>query len=149
MTNQRGSISSKLPIVLLIGSVLILASISALLFSCSTPTPTEVAANRTQVISPSDYRRQFSDSVNHVLIDVRTPEEFTWGYIRDAINISVESLPDRLNEVPTDLPVVVYCRSGRRSAIAAEILVSAGFQPVYDLGGIQSWIADGFPVEYQ
>jgi rhodanese-related sulfurtransferase len=41
---------------------------------------------------------------------------------------------------------VVYCRSGNRSAAAARILTDAGYTPVYDLGGIQDWVAEGLPI---
>ncbi len=107
------------------------------------------ATAEVQLIGPDEYKQQFSQSDQHLLIDVRTPEEFAGGHIPGAINISVESLPDRLDEVPEDVPLVVYCRSGNRSATAGEILVNNGYQPVYDLGGIRDWVAQGFEVEYQ
>ena len=107
------------------------------------------AAAEVQLIGPGEYKQQFSQGDEHVLIDVRTPEEFADGHIPGAINISVQTLPDRLDEVPKDVPLVVYCRSGNRSATAADILVNNGYQPVYDLGGIQDWVAQGFEVEYQ
>lgn len=98
-------------------------------------------------IGPQEYNQNFSEGSDHLLIDVRTPEEFASGHIPGAINISVESLPDRLNEIPTDQTLVVYCRSGNRSATATEILLDAGYSPVYDLGGIQDWVSAGYPVE--
>jgi rhodanese-related sulfurtransferase len=48
--------------------------------------------------------------------------------------------------LPTDKPIIVYCRSGVRSRKAAEILVDIGFDPVYDMGGILEWQEEGFPV---
>lgn len=100
-----------------------------------------------QLISPEEYIEQFQTGSTHALIDVRTPDEFASGHIINAINIPVESLQARLDEVPDDTPVIVYCRSGNRSAAAAQILVAADFQPVYDLGGIQTWVAEGLPLE--
>jgi phage shock protein E len=99
-------------------------------------------------IDAQQYTQRFSDSPDHLLIDVRTPEEFTSGHIPGAINISVQTLPDRLSEIPNDQTIVVYCRSGNRSATATQILTDAGFSPVYDLGGIQDWVSAGYPVEY-
>lgn len=99
------------------------------------------------LIGPQQYQQQFNQGQDHALIDVRTPEEFSGGHIPGAVNISVESLPVRLDEVPADKPIVVYCRTGNRSATAATILVENGYQPVYDLGGIQDWVAQGYPVE--
>lgn len=101
-----------------------------------------------QIISPADYQSQFTAAnVPHLLVDVRTPEEFAAGHIPGAVNIAVETLESRLEEIPTDQPVVVYCRSGNRSATAADILVSAGYNPVYDLGGIINWTTAGLPVQ--
>ena len=99
-------------------------------------------------IAPADYQAEFvSSEAPHLLLDVRTPEEFATGHIPGAINISVQELPSRLNEVPQDQPVVVYCRSGNRSAQAAKILGNAEYSQVYDLGSIISWADQGYPVE--
>ena len=81
------------------------------------------------------------------LIDVRTPEEFASGFIAGAVNIPVDQLSQRLNEVPQDEPVVVYCHSGNRSHQASQILEDAGYSQVYDLGGISQWQAAGMPVQ--
>jgi phage shock protein E len=96
-----------------------------------------------ELLSPAGYDEKFGDAESHLLIDVRTPEEFASGHIEGAINIPVETLSQRLNEVPKDSALVVYCRTGNRSATAAQILVTAGYGPVYDLGGIQAWVSAG------
>jgi phage shock protein E len=99
-----------------------------------------------QRITPAQYQQQFaSGSASYMLIDVRTPEEFASGHISGAINISVETLPNRLSEVPRDKTIIVYCRSGNRSATASSILSQAGYNPIYDLGGILAWTAAGLP----
>lgn len=92
-------------------------------------------------ITAQEYRDDFSNT-DHILIDVRTSGEYGTGYIPGAINIPVEELANRLDEVPKDVPVVLYCRSGNRSADASEILLENGFTDVYDLGGIQDWNYD-------
>lgn len=74
-----------------------------------------------------------------LLLDVRSPEEFASGRLPDAVNIPVEELKSRLGELEAKRPIVVYCRSGRRSAKAAELLKSAGFQQVHDLGPMSAW----------
>lgn len=99
-------------------------------------------------IDAQQYSQKFSNDPDHILIDVRTPEEFVSGHIPGAINISLQTLPDQLSEIPDDQTIIVYCRSGNRSATATQILTDAGFSPVYDLGGIQDWVSAGFPVEY-
>lgn len=98
-----------------------------------------------QILRPSDYMNTISPAT-HTLIDVRTPAEFAGGHIAGAINIAVDDLAARLDSVPRDRPVVVYCRSGNRSATAARVLANAGFDPIYDLGGIIAWQAAGLPL---
>lgn len=67
------------------------------------------------------------------IVDVRTPAEFAGGHADGARNIPVEELQGKLDAVgPKDKAVVVYCRSGNRSARAAKILQAAGFTSVVD-----------------
>lgn len=74
------------------------------------------------------------------LVDVRSPAEFASGHISGAVNVPVQELDQRLNELqPTDRPIVVYCRSGNRSRAAAQILQSGGFSKVHDLGAMSRW----------
>ena len=101
-----------------------------------------------QLIAPEQYDAQFMQSgAGHLLVDVRTPEEYASGHIAGSVNIPVQELGNRLAEVSKDQPVVVYCRSGNRSAQAASILESAGYTGVYDLGGIGAWQQAGYPIE--
>lgn len=75
-----------------------------------------------------------------LLLDVRTSEEFVSGHIEGAKNIPVGELGTRLGELEKkDQPIVVYCRSGARSSRAAEVLKSAGYESVHDLGGMFRW----------
>ena len=100
------------------------------------------------LMSPDEYEQQFLEpAAGHLLLDVRTPEEFNSGHIPGAVNISVESLSSRLSEVPDDQPIVVYCRSGNRSATASQILADAGYSEVYDMGGIITWVDQGRPIQ--
>ncbi len=98
-------------------------------------------------IAPADYQAKFGANVDHVLLDVRTPQEFASGHIPGAINISIDELTGRLSEVPQDKPVVLYCRSGNRSNQAAQILDRAGYTQIYDLGGIINWVQQGYPIQ--
>jgi rhodanese-related sulfurtransferase len=74
------------------------------------------------------------------LLDVRSPQEFASGHIEGAINIPVQELGRRVDELgdPSG-QIVVYCQSGVRSASAKRLLESRGFANVYDLGGIARW----------
>lgn len=74
-----------------------------------------------------------------LLLDVRTPAEFSDGHVDGATNIPVQELASRMAEVgPKTRPVVVYCRSGARSATATGMLKSAGYQ-VLDVGGMSNY----------
>lgn len=99
-------------------------------------------------LNPQQYVGEFTNPARpHLLVDVRTPEEFASGHIPGAVNISVDSLSSRLSEIPSDQPVVVYCRSGNRSATASRILADAGYTEIYDMGAIFDWQAAGLPIE--
>lgn len=75
-----------------------------------------------------------------VLLDVRTAEDFASGHVEGAINIPLDQLDERMGELGTkDQSVVVYCRSGKRSASARQMLHAAGFTTVLDLGPMGRW----------
>ncbi|MBL8917978.1 MAG: rhodanese-like domain-containing protein [Myxococcaceae bacterium] len=74
-----------------------------------------------------------------VLVDVRTPEEFAASHLAGALNIPVQELDARKGELPKDKDIVVYCRSGARSARSRDLLQAAGFAKVYDLGAMSNW----------
>jgi rhodanese-related sulfurtransferase len=100
------------------------------------------------VIHPAEYKARFVDGKEaHTLVDVRTADEFKSGYIQGAINLPVNELNGKLNKIPKDKPVVVYCRSGNRSAHALGILQAAGYTDVYDLGGLFEWSRQGLPLK--
>lgn len=74
------------------------------------------------------------------LVDVRTPEEFAAGHLDGAINVPVDELEQRLSELGSkDQALVLYCRSGSRSASATRALQKAGFTRVHDLGAMSNW----------
>lgn len=84
------------------------------------------------------------------LIDVRTPDEFASGHLSKAHNIDVtsENWDSEITKLDKSKPILVYCKSGNRSATAAEKLVVAGFKTVYNLeGGIMKWQVEGKSVE--
>jgi phage shock protein E len=100
------------------------------------------------LVSPADYKaRYMADATSHTLVDVRTAEEFNEGYIPGAINISLQELQQKIDSIPKDKPVIVYCRSGNRSSFAVNILQQAGYTEVYDLGGIIDWARQGLPIK--
>jgi rhodanese-related sulfurtransferase len=81
------------------------------------------------------------------ILDVRTQEEYDAGHINRSTLIPVQVIETRLNEIPRDQKVLVYCRSGRRSSDASKILVNNSFKEIYNMnGGIDDWIRSGFEV---
>lgn len=96
----------------------------------------------------ADYKSRFMDGkAPHTLVDVRMPNEFAGGYIPGAVNISLQELGQKMNRIPKEKPVILYCRSGNRSGQAAQALMQAGYEEVYNLGGIIDWAAHGLPVK--
>jgi rhodanese-related sulfurtransferase len=81
------------------------------------------------------------------LLDVRTPEEYAEGHIAGAVNVPYDQLATRLAEVPKDKDVVLYCRSGRRAGIAADVLAANGYTRLSHLeGDMIAWSEKGRPV---
>ena len=78
---------------------------------------------------------------NHIIVDVRTKEEYEEGHIPGAINIPNESIegerPERLNDL--DRIILIYCRSGNRSKQASQKLVELGYTNIVEFGGINDW----------
>src|SRR5512134_1951806 len=92
-------------------------------------------------------QRQARNDAALFVLDVRTPEEFAAGHVPGAVNVPHDQLANRLAEVPRDKDVVVYCRSGRRSLIAADILATNGFKRVSHLeGDIIAWQEKARPI---
>jgi rhodanese-related sulfurtransferase len=93
---------------------------------------------RGREIQGSDARKLVAAGAR--LLDVRSPEEYAHGHLPGALNVPVQELDRRLAEVgPADRDLVVYCRSGHRSARATEILRQHGFSKVHNLGPMTAW----------
>ncbi len=85
-----------------------------------------------------------------VLLDVRTPEEFGEIHVPGSVNIDyyAADFASRLDDLPKDVPYVVYCRSGNRSSMTMDIMADLGFSEVFDVdGGIIAWQAAGLPLD--
>jgi phage shock protein E len=89
-------------------------------------------------ISSQEARRLVQEGAR--LLDVRTPGEFAAGHLDGALNIPVQELGSSLKRVGSkDKPVVVYCASGARSAMAARMLKASGWATVRNLGAMSRW----------
>ncbi len=90
----------------------------------------------------AEEAKQIMDSEEgYIILDVRTQEEYDQGHIPGAIVISHEEIAEKAEQVLTDKEqlILVYCRSGRRSKIAAEALVELGYTNIKEFGGIIDW----------
>ena len=81
------------------------------------------------------------------LVDVREPYEHEAGRIADDIHIELEHLPAEAGSLDRERPLVFYCRSGSRSALAAQAFAASGFRAHNLTGGLQAWVKDGLPIE--
>lgn len=92
-------------------------------------------------ISPDEYMELLDSGKSLVLVDVRTEEEYAEGHIENAVLLTDAEIPEKAESVLPDKSqtIVVYCRSGRRSAASANVLIDMGYTNVLDLGGIIDW----------
>lgn len=111
----------------------------------------EIVEDTHQDLAPNltvdEVAQALSDS-SAVIVDVREDYEFAAGHIPGAVLIPLGELTDRMDEIPTDVPVVLVCRSGNRSSQAYRTLSRQGFDNVHNmLGGMNDWSASGYEVE--
>ena len=95
-----------------------------------------------QTITAGEAYKMMNELDNYILLDVRTIQEFIETRINGAILIPDYEIKQRAEaELPDkDAVILIYCRSGRRSALSADILAELGYRNVYDFGGIINWI---------
>ena len=105
--------------------------------------------------APGAYTVSAADAVpmiesgERTVIDVRRPDEFELAHVVGALNINLEGadFADRIAELDPEKPYLVYCRSGNRSAVAAEQMAEAGIKDIADAGGLVELAQAGAPVE--
>lgn len=98
-------------------------------------------------ISRDEARKLIEEGAQ--LIDVRAEHEWEAGRIAGATHLPLAELSERVGEIDDERPVVVYCRGGNRSAMAAEALTAAGYEAVKLSEGIVGWEQEGLPLEPQ
>ena len=95
-------------------------------------------------ISAEEAKEIMDSTADLVLIDVREEDEYAQGHIAGALLVPYGEIADRADSelLDKDQTILVYCRSGRRSAIAAQTLAELGYTDVKDFGGIIDWPYD-------
>jgi rhodanese-related sulfurtransferase len=124
----------RLPVI----SLGLLAACSLLAVGCGSDSDATVVTEA-QSTTPADGQNAAMPA-DAIIIDVRTPEEFAQGHLDGAINLDVESgaFETGLADLDPNAAYAVYCRSGRRSAMAADVMAENGFIDVADLGSIEA-----------
>ena len=96
--------------------------------------------------SVSDLQNRIESERDLVVLDVRQPQEWADGHIEGARHITGAELPQRMSEVPKDVPVAVVCGSGYRSSVSSSLLASRGYKNIANvLGGMSAWKRAGLP----
>ena len=112
----------------------------SIIFSCS------LINNESINQMNSDELIEFIELNDAVLVDVRTEDEYNSGYIENSLNIDYFSNDFSVNADKLDksTPIILYCRSGKRSSMSANKISKLGFKEIYNLeGGILEWIEEG------
>jgi rhodanese-related sulfurtransferase len=126
-----------------IGAVILVAA--ALLTACGSATDTV-----SELVAPTAAAEVLTEQAEVVVLDVRTPAEFSEARLADAVNIDYydADFRDQVDQLDKDTTYVVYCRSGNRSEDATNIMRDLGFAEVYEVaGGIVAWSEAGLPIE--
>ncbi len=118
----------------------------------SKPAAVTAPATAAAVAAPMSQEALLQHQSQHpdhlYVLDVRTPQEYADGHVPGAVNVPYDQLASRLAEVPKDKDVVLYCKSGRRAGIAADVLAANGYKRLSHLeGDMNAWVEKGRPVE--
>jgi len=122
-----------------------LLAITLLLYSCTTG----ISQSANNTLAAKEYSKKLNETKEAFVLDVRTPEEFATGHLKNATNINIydNNFSEQIGKLDKQKTVFVYCKGGGRSAQAASQLSQAGFKNVYDLsGGIMAWDKENLPV---
>ena len=119
--------------------VIILLALVTISWACR---KTNVSNDTFKSVGVDEFEQLIADTTSVIVLDVRTLAEYQEGHIKGALLIDVKTdsfMAAAREQLPKDKTVAVYCRSGRRSATAAEMLAAEGYQMVNLNGGIIAW----------
>lgn len=106
-----------------------------------------MSAQTNSTVCPQVPAAEVASQAGLVLVDVRSPIEYETEHIAGAINLPLETLESRCEEVPRNGQLVVICRSGKRAERGAYALMGRGFQPKVMEGGMIAWRKAGLPIK--
>lgn len=128
----------------------LLLTASLLYITACAPAPqTGAPVGTFTTISVGDLKARLDAGEQLLVLDVRTPEEYTQdGHIAGSTLLPIQELPQRMDELEKDQPIACFCHSGNRSRTACAQLAQAGFTNLVNVdGGIVAWKAARYPVE--
>ena len=124
-----------------LGAIVLLFVIVSLIASLSGGNSGNLPAE----ISVQEAYQKYQQGV--FLLDVRRPDEWDMYHVANTVQIPLDQLSNRLNELPKDQPIMIICHSGNRSGQAQAILAQAGFNATSVAGGMIAWNQAGYPLE--
>ena len=126
---------------------ILLASVIAFPTTHVSKDATQIPSIEYKIITAEETKARIDSGDEIIILDVRTEEEYNAGHIADAVLIPNETITDKTPDLLPDLDaeILIYCRSGNRSAQAAKKLIAIGYTNVYDFGGIIDWPYDTVP----
>ena len=108
--------------------------------------PSAVAAGYRNIMS-SEAQNLLAQNKEIFLLDVRTPEEFRQARLKGAVLIPISELELRVQEIPRNRPILIYCAVGSRSNLVAAFLADKGYKNVFNMvDGIVGWYRNGLPI---
>jgi rhodanese-related sulfurtransferase len=116
--------------------------LSLVCYSCSSH------AQPGTLLPPAEFKKKVESSSQPIIVDVRTPEEYSEGHLPDAVNMDWDGdhFDQQIQSLDKHASVFVYCYGGGRSSGAAKEMRKQGFKNVYDLkGGFSAWKKAGLP----
>ena len=102
---------------------------------------------KVNLIGVHELKNMLDEKQELTVLDVRRENEWNEGHLKEAFRIYLGHLPTQIDKLDPEKPVVVICKTGKRSSFGSSILLKAGFKKVYNcLGGIQAWKKAGYPL---
>jgi rhodanese-related sulfurtransferase len=108
--------------------------------------PDSILGHVTQDMTPTQASELLREG-DVQLVDVRRPDEHDAGRIHGDRHIELDRLPAEAGSLDRDRPILFYCRTGSRSAMAAQAFAGAGYDARNLDGGLEAWVAAGLPIE--
>ena len=131
-----------------------LIGVVALFSGCEKPSSEEIAGSKegnavVELILPADASAMLKERPEAVVLDIRTPDEFSKGHIAGAINVDYkgDGFDAEIAKLDKAVPYIMHCASGGRSGKSLSKFKSLGFEKIYHLeAGFSGWEAEGLPV---